>query len=110
MTKVDHYRQKILVRLEELGARMSEIETNLDQPKPRDLNDQAIDLEDDEVLESLGLAAQQESRDLRAALKRCDDGSFGICANCGETISDARLEIVPHTQVCRGCATEGTTR
>ena len=110
MSKVDHFRQKILVRLEELGMRMGEIETELDQPKPRDLNDQAIDLEDDEVLESLGLAAQQESRELRAALKRCDDGSFGICANCGEPISDARLEIVPHTQVCHGCATEAIAR
>lgn len=110
MAKVDHFRQKILERLQELGRRMGEIETELDQPKPRDLNDQAIDLEDDEVLETLGLAAQQESRELRAAMKRCDDGTFGICANCGEPISDARLEIVPHAQVCRGCATEAAAR
>lgn len=110
MTKTDHFRQKILHRLDELGVRMSGIETELDLPKPRDLNDQAIDLEDDEVLETLGLAAQQETRELRAALKRCDDGGFGICANCGEAISDERLELVPQAQLCRRCATEATAR
>ncbi|MEM8800954.1 MAG: TraR/DksA family transcriptional regulator [Pseudomonadota bacterium] len=110
MSKVDHFRQKILQRLDELGVRMGEIETELDQPKPRDLSDQAIDLEDDEVLETLGFAAQQETRMLRAALKRCDDGSFGICAVCDEPISEARLEVVPQTQLCRGCAAEVAAR
>jgi RNA polymerase-binding transcription factor DksA len=39
-----------------------------------------------------------------AALSRVADGSYGICVNCGEQISEARLEAVPHAARCRNCA------
>jgi DnaK suppressor protein len=42
-----------------------------------------------------------------AALKRLDAGTFGLCEECGGTISEQRLQAIPFTSVCAGCAEEG---
>ena len=96
--------QQIIDRITELTAQMQRIADDLEQPLPADLADQAIDLEDDEVLQGIGRANQQEVRLLNDALKRIARGSYGICQKCGDPISDARLDAVPHAMICRNCA------
>jgi RNA polymerase-binding transcription factor DksA len=39
-----------------------------------------------------------------AALRRLDNGSFGVCENCGKKIPEARLDVLPYTRVCAPCA------
>ncbi len=95
MTDLNHFKKLITDCLEELDVRIHEVDHELGEPKSADLNELAIDLEDDEVLESLGAAAQKEVSLLKLALKRIKDGSYGICAACEDPISDARLEAVP---------------
>jgi RNA polymerase-binding transcription factor DksA len=97
-------KEQIAARIKELTAHMQKVSDDLDQPLPAHLEDQAIDLEDVEVLSSLGRANQQEVRLLTDALKRIEDGSYGVCQKCGEGISPARLDAVPYAMVCRTCA------
>ena len=101
---IDTRKQQITARINELTAHMQKLSDDLDQPLPADLEDQAIDLEDDEVLSGLGRANLQEVRLLNAALKRIADGSYGICMKCGDDISAARLDAVPYAVLCRTCA------
>ncbi|SFE91035.1 TraR/DksA family transcriptional regulator [Roseivivax sediminis] len=96
--------QILLRRRAELVARLERIEVDLDQPLPRDSEEQAIELEDDEVLEDLGNAGRRELRAVDAALARVAEGSYGICAKCGDAISPARLEAIPTAALCRNCA------
>jgi DnaK suppressor protein len=42
-------------------------------------------------------------RNVRAALARIEDGSFGICLHCEEDISPKRLNAVPWTPYCIAC-------
>jgi DnaK suppressor protein len=42
-------------------------------------------------------------RNVRAALRRIDDGSFGICVQCESAISPKRLEAVPWAPLCIRC-------
>lgn len=42
-------------------------------------------------------------RNVRAALVRVEDGSYGVCLNCEEDISLKRLAAVPHTPYCISC-------
>jgi DnaK suppressor protein len=42
-------------------------------------------------------------RNVRAALRRIDDGSFGVCVHCDEDISPKRIAAVPWTPYCIGC-------
>lgn len=37
------------------------------------------------------------------ALRRIGDGSYGACQTCGNAISTARLEAVPHARFCIAC-------
>ncbi len=43
-------------------------------------------------------------RNIEVALKRIDDGSYGLCRDCGEPINPKRLEFDPTTLRCIDCA------
>lgn len=54
---------------------------------------------------SLGLASNEREQ-LYAfddALKRIEEGIFGICEDCKNVIAGTRLKAVPHTQFCFKC-------
>jgi DnaK suppressor protein len=40
------------------------------------------------------------------ALERIEEGTFGICERCGESISEKRLEARPVTTLCINCKQE----
>jgi DnaK suppressor protein len=42
-------------------------------------------------------------RDVRSALGRIDEGTFGTCLHCEEDISRRRLEAVPWAKLCLSC-------
>ena len=42
-------------------------------------------------------------RNVRGALRRIEDGSFGVCMHCEEDISPKRLNAVPWTPYCIQC-------
>ena len=42
-------------------------------------------------------------RNVRAALRRIEEGSFGICQQCDEEIHPKRLAAVPWAQFCTRC-------
>lgn len=94
----------LIDRRTKLADRMAAIESELDSHQNRDWEDLATEREGDEVLESIGLSAQAETRMIDAALARLEAGSYGLCVRCGEEIGDARLDVLPFTPLCRSCA------
>ena len=42
-------------------------------------------------------------REVRAALTRIQDGTYGACLNCEEEIGSRRLQAVPWTPLCITC-------
>lgn len=91
-------------RLAELGLRLELIEQELDSHHNPDWEDLAIERETDEVLEATGLAGQAEIPQIRAALGRIRNGSYGDCVRCGAEIAEARLDALPWTPFCKSCA------
>ncbi|MFF4535261.1 TraR/DksA family transcriptional regulator [Streptomyces aureus] len=54
------------------------------------------------------MAAQKDTikrvlTEVEAAFSRVQDGTYGVCRNCAETIPVERLEILPHTPFCVPC-------
>ena len=103
MENIQKYKKLLETRLDELNHRLHDIEDELDEPVDADVEERATEREGDEVLEGLGNAGLQEVQMIRAALKRIEDGTYGICAECNEPISTERLDIVPHTPRCKNC-------
>lgn len=105
MKKSVHDRKsELLTRLKELDSRVGHIGDELDEPVSKDWEEAAVEAEDDEVLERLGSSAEGEIAQIRAALKRIDEGEYGYCVKCGNEISEDRLNLLPATPFCRNCA------
>jgi len=47
--------------------------------------------------------ARQQLEEIEAALRRVDDGSYGLCRGCDEPIVPERLEILPAAAYCVPC-------
>ena len=103
-TAVAARRQALEMRLAALTERLTVIETELLSHHDPDWAELAVEREGDEVLESIGLGAQEEIRAIRAALQRIEAGTYGICQRCGAGISAARLDVLPAAALCRECA------
>lgn len=54
---------------------------------------------------SLGLASndREELYELDDALKKIEDGTFGICEDCKSPITKTRLKAVPSARFCVSC-------
>jgi RNA polymerase-binding transcription factor len=72
-------------------------------PVERDSQEQAIQRENDEVIDALDAAGRREFDEIRAALARIDQGTYGRCAGCGAAIDPRRLRALPTTLRCLAC-------
>jgi DnaK suppressor protein len=61
------------------------------------------------VLEAAGHTARQLDI-VRHALAKYDDGSYGLCENCGEEIGYSRLNARPEARLCIACQTRHEQR
>ena len=104
MPSIQERRAQLEARLADLNARLAGIEMELDSHDAKDWEELATEREDDEVLEGMGQSAQNEIRQIQAALERVAIGEYGYCVKCGEQISDERLDALPYTPFCRNCA------
>lgn len=95
---------QLRLRLAELTERSGEIEDDLRQPLDADFSEQAVDLADDEALEGVDDVLRAEAQQVRLALTRIDNGTYGTCANCGDAIPLDRLEAQPTATRCIKCA------
>ena len=91
-------------RLVELTGQISEIDSELHSLLPADWEDQATQLESQDALEGIEKSKIQEVRQIREALRRIADGTYGVCAKCGEPINPKRLQALPTATRCISCA------
>jgi DnaK suppressor protein len=68
-----------------------------------DKDDSATEVET--YVDNLAVENSLENRlkDVGDALKRMEDGTYGICENCHEEIDIKRLKIYPAARVCIKC-------
>jgi RNA polymerase-binding protein DksA len=104
MDSYDRIAEQLRARLAELESRAGEIEDDLRHPLDADSSEQAIDLADDEALAGIDDVLRREIAQIRSALLRIENGSYGSCTRCGEKIAPARLEAQPTATRCIDCA------
>ena len=104
---LNRMKTKLLQRLDELESRVIEIDNDVshkNQPLSSDWSEQAVEREEDEVLEALGNASLNEIASVKHALERIEQGTYLQCENCGEDIPEERLELLNFTDLCTPCA------
>ena len=46
---------------------------------------------------------REQLTEVEHALEKFDQGTYGLCDNCGKSIEPARLEALPHANLCLSC-------
>lgn len=101
---IDHYKELLLAQEQALVAKLERAGVNL-----RELNGE--ELIGDAGDESIGSERKEEQlreaaldwkllNDVRQALRRIDDGTYGQCLVDGGPIEEKRLEAMPWTPYC----------
>ena len=57
-----------------------------------------------EMCLALKQRAENRARALEVAIRKTEEGDYGLCEVCGKQIDPARLAILPHTRRCITCA------
>ncbi|MBV1903664.1 MAG: TraR/DksA family transcriptional regulator [Marinosulfonomonas sp.] len=104
MTSIAKRKAVLENRLQELNARLHEIDEELESHHSKDWEELAVERETDEVLEGMGLSGQAEIKAINAALVRIQNGEYGDCVACGAQILPERLDLLPYAPLCRKCA------
>jgi DnaK suppressor protein len=74
------------------------------------LADTATETYDRELDYTLEENSEHVLADIDAALGRIEDGTYGICTNCGKQIPEERLEARPWATLCIDCQRERERR
>lgn len=102
----EEIRKRLLDRRAELELRIERITEDVrrtGKPLEQDFAEQAVERENDEVMDALGAAARAELQQIRKALARIDRSEYGICVDCGEPIPLQRLQALPFSERCVAC-------
>ena len=102
------FRQK----LEQRAAELAEAEqATAPDRAPVELDQQSVGrLSRMDAMQVQAMASAQsrrraaDRRRIEAALRRCEEGEFGFCTECGEEIAEKRLELDPAAPLCVACA------
>jgi len=99
-------RNRLLIRSAELRDRLVRVRRDLarvTEPLPKNFDDAAIVLENDEILEAIEETAEAELDHIHLALERMEAGTFALCEECGREIGADRLRAVPYANHCQPC-------
>ncbi|OQW32273.1 MAG: hypothetical protein A4E19_19785 [Nitrospira sp. SG-bin1] len=109
-TSVDELRTMLLGKRSAVQQQINELLAQYREHYSTTHNDSVLDLEDMSLRDST--AEQQlsllESRNrtrvmLDTALRRLDDGEYGLCEDCGAEIGAGRLRALPFAKRCLNC-------
>jgi DnaK suppressor protein len=101
--------------LTEINAYLSEMKTdiaknvedkkNLDmlEPEVGDSIDQATQSLDKEILFELSDNERKILRDIEAALRKMEKGTYGYCEHCKKSIEKKRIKALPSARYCMTC-------
>ncbi|MDX2033798.1 MAG: TraR/DksA family transcriptional regulator [Blastocatellia bacterium] len=106
MQEYQAIREQLAARYGEIRERLLKIEGNIrrtDQPLNADFAEQAIDAENDQVLDALDNSIRAEMSQIENTLARIDRGEYGLCEICGDPIPLRRLEAMPQATRCVAC-------
>jgi len=104
MVDAKKFKPRLEERLADLVSKLGEIDEDLkEHGTEADFEERATEIAGDEVLEGLGVQGLREARQIKAALQRIEDGTYGYCVQCDEEIPKKHLELLLHSPLCANC-------
>ncbi len=101
---IEIFKQRLLAKQEELVDGIARREAEARDSRSAEVEDpidMVISSETKAAVFQESTLAAQTLKQVRQALQRIEDGSYGDCLDCGRRIEPARLEAVPWASYCR---------
>ena len=100
-----HYKDLLKQLSEKLNRRISTSTSNLQSN--RQAGEEAADVGGDDFIRETGIAIMADDsaklRLIAQALRQMENGTYGICQDCGNPIGEGRLEVKPYARFCIDC-------
>jgi len=106
--KLEYFRAVLLEKMQKLLGQAGETVNKMSQDEGTypDPLDRALS----ESNRTLELRTRDRERKLiqkiREAIQRIEEGTYGVCEECGEEISESRLRARPEATLCINCKEE----
>ena len=105
--ELEAIRGKLLAQKQELMTRAAKVRADITRssgPLDKDFAEQVVQMENDAVLAGIGEATAAELAQINRALAQLDQGSYGLCSQCGKPIDARSLQALPYSDRCITCA------
>ncbi len=105
-TELKRYRKALDEKRNELLDRVHAVRTSEAQNREKeapDLGDRALSTVTRELKYQLTSGERDMLRLVEAALKRIDEGGYGVCVACEKNVQKGRLQAVPWARHCIDC-------
>ncbi len=103
-TKEVSLKERLQEELEEVQKEIASLEERLERKGDYGLGKGDPSIYEWEMCLALKQRAENKARSLEVALRKAEEGDYGICEVCGQPIDPARLAILPDTNRCISCA------
>ncbi len=106
--RVERLRQALLIERDSVqrsldGLSTDELSTDSDIGIGNHMADDATEVFNQEAQVSLKHNEQHVLEQINLALRRMDQGVYGVCERCGREIDFARLKAQPYARFCMTC-------
>ena len=103
--QVKRFREQLLAKAEEIRGGMRTGEA-LNNERTADPDDLAVQSHEEWIFLNRNSIDTMLLREIQESLLRIDNGSFGLCLECEEPISQKRLTAIPWARHCVSCQEE----
>jgi len=100
---IEHFKKRLQDKQRELESSLATLESegrDFGEAEVRDSTDDATTSQATSESFDEGTILSQTLEQVRNALDRIQNGTFGKCVDCGRPIEPARLEAIPWTPYC----------
>lgn len=104
--QLEPYRRTLLEKQRELSSALSRAGAEVAEQDELAIQDYGDKATSTYTKDSLLQQRSQQSEQLAAiqdSLRRIEEGTYGVCTECGEPIASKRLEAMPWAGLCMGC-------
>ncbi|NPA66351.1 MAG: RNA polymerase-binding protein DksA [Epsilonproteobacteria bacterium] len=105
-SELEYFKEMLLSRKDQITKNLSSVQEEISNLQKQELNDEgdyAAANNDSMIEDALVQKQQKELTEIENALKKIENGEYGICEMCEDPIGFQRLKVKPHAVYCIDC-------
>jgi DnaK suppressor protein len=103
--ELEYFKNRLLQEKKEIEDDLKQFNTELDfgEDLSPHLEEEADEIEEETYYEGTKKSQEKRLKQIAKALRKINNGRYGICENCGGKIEKEVLEIDPESELCHKC-------